>query len=198
MAIPRRLIAVAVSAVAAGAVLYVSSRLRRAPPRRSAVDESNDDKERAARDEERRRAEQARRKDSESSSSSSSPSSSSSSSSSSPPASGTSSEPAAASASPASATSTPGGAQKELALFLAGDAWHDEIGWQALWEKEGVASPPEWLRSRGREVLVAERRKLVEHPALLAGCRRRWIVVCRYAGIDVGDAATLWNQSESA
>jgi hypothetical protein len=80
---------------------------------------------------------------------------------------------------------------------LSGDAWHDEVGWQALWEKEGVATPSTWLRTRGREILAGERKKLVEHPALLAGCRRRWIVVCRYGGIDVGDAATLWNQSEA-
>jgi hypothetical protein len=87
------------------------------------------------------------------------------------------------------------GARKELALFLSGDAWHDEIGWQALWEKDGVPAPDAWLRQTGKEVLLAERQKLTDHPALLAGCRRRWIVVCRYAGIDVGEAATLWNDA---
>ena len=46
-------------------------------------------------------------------------------------------------------------------------------------------------------MLAAERRKLAEHPALLAGCRRRWIVVCRYAGIEVTDAASTWNESEA-
>ncbi len=88
------------------------------------------------------------------------------------------------------------GALRELALFLAGDAWHDEIGWQALWEKDGIAAPDAWLKELGRNVLVKERQKLTEHPALLAGCRRRWIVVCRYAGIDVGDAANVWNAAE--
>jgi hypothetical protein len=87
------------------------------------------------------------------------------------------------------------GARKELALFLSGDAWHDEIGWQALWEKDGVPAPDAWLRTAGREVLRVERQKLSDSPALLAGCRRRWIVVCRYAGIDVGEAATLWNDA---
>ena len=98
---------------------------------------------------------------------------------------------------PGAATGIPSeGALRELALFLAGDAWHDEIGWQALWEKDGIGAPDAWLKELGRSVLVNERKKLTEHPALLAGCRRRWIVVCRYAGIDVGDAANLWNAAE--
>jgi hypothetical protein len=88
------------------------------------------------------------------------------------------------------------GAVKELSLFLAGESWYDEVGWQGIWEREGVASPDGWLKSEGKNVLVGERKKLSEHPALLAGCRRRWIVVCRYAGIDVADAAALWNQTE--
>ncbi|OGQ19362.1 MAG: hypothetical protein A2138_05565 [Deltaproteobacteria bacterium RBG_16_71_12] len=90
----------------------------------------------------------------------------------------------------------PGGAARELSLFLAGESWHDEIGWQGIWEREGIESPESWLKSKGKEVLAAERKKLAEHPALLAGCRRRWIVVCRYAGIDVTDAASTWNESE--
>jgi hypothetical protein len=90
------------------------------------------------------------------------------------------------------------GAAKELALFLAGDAWHDEIGWQALWERERIEDAAAWLKSKGGEVLSIERKKLIEHPALLAGCRRRWIVVCRYAAIDVADAAVLWNAAEGA
>lgn len=88
------------------------------------------------------------------------------------------------------------GARKELSLFLAGESWHDEVGWQGLWEREGVGAPDGWLRTTGTEVLTGERQKLAEHPALLAGCRRRWIVVCRYAGIDVADAAALWNATE--
>jgi hypothetical protein len=195
MAIPRRLIAVALSAAAAGALLYVSSRMRQSP-RKSAVDEANDEKERAAAGKRRvddqqggeksgaEGAERAPGTDAGAARTSSTASSTTSSSSSAP-------------ASSAPSGSQAAGAQQELALFLAGDAWHDEIGWQALWEKEGVASSSEWLRTRGRTVLVSERQKLAEHPALLAGCRRRWIVVCRYAGIDVGDAANLWNQSES-
>ena len=96
-------------------------------------------------------------------------------------------------------TETPGlsGSIRELALFLAGESWYDEVGWQGIWEREGVGSPEEWLRTQGKEVLVSERKKLAEHPALLAGCRRRWIVVCRYAGIDVSDAASLWNATEA-
>lgn len=166
MAIPRRLIAVAVSAVAAGAMFYVSSRLKQAQKdqnkKRGAVDETNDAKE---------TAEQNKKQEHN------------------------------AAAEAASSTSTAGpaaeGALRELALFLAGDAWHDEIGWQALWEKDGIAAPDAWLKELGRTVLVKERQKLTEHPALLAGCRRRWIVVCRYAGIDVGDAANVWNAVEA-
>lgn len=169
MPIPRRLIVVAVSAVAAGAALYVSQRLKQAQQdqhkKRGAVDETNDEKQTA----EQQKQKQDNAKASESSSS--------------------------ASSSSASSSSSVQGALRELGLFLAGDAWHDEIGWQALWEKDGIGSPDAWLKELGKGVLVAERNKLTEHPALLAGCRRRWIVVCRYAGIDVGDAATIWNDA---
>jgi hypothetical protein len=100
---------------------------------------------------------------------------------------------------PPSTTETPGltGSSRELSLFLAGESWYDEVGWQGIWEREGVGSPEDWLRSTGKDVLVGERKKLADHPALLAGCRRRWIVVCRYAGIDVSDAAALWNATEA-
>lgn len=107
--------------------------------------------------------------------------------------------PAGADAPPASAapaTSTDGpppGAVQELAKFLAGETWYDEMGWNGIWEREGIDTPEGWLKTKGKDVLAAERKKLVDHPALLAGCRRRWIVVCRYAGIDVTDAAQLWN-----
>ena len=107
MAIPRRLIVLAVSAVAAGAALYVSQRLRQAQAdqekRRSAVDETNDSKETA--EQQKKKQDNVDR--------------------------GTAS----------SSTGIPSeGALRELSLFLAGDAWHDEIGWQALWEKEGIAA----------------------------------------------------------
>ena len=168
MPIPRRLIVVAVSAAAAGAMFYVSSRLKQAQAdqnkKRGAVDEANDKKDDTA----HARAKDAAKK--------------------------TDDDSAPASTS----TGLPSeGALRELALFLAGDAWHDEIGWQALWEKDGIGAPDAWLKELGRSVLVTERKKLTEHPALLAGCRRRWIVVCRYAGIDVGDAASVWNGSEA-
>jgi hypothetical protein len=88
-------------------------------------------------------------------------------------------------------------AAKELALFLAGDAWHDEVGWKTVWERENVSAPSAWLRAKGVDVLRRERHKLTEHPALLAGCRRRWIVVCRYAGMDVADAASVWHQTDA-
>jgi hypothetical protein len=185
MALPRRLIAVALSAAAAGALLYVSSKLRQGQ-RKSVVDETNDEKARVAG--EQRRADEKRAAAASHDQAADARSH------------GAAAEPRATGPSEAatpSSTSMKAGAQQELALFLAGDAWHDEIGWQALWEKEGVSSSSEWLRTKGRNVLVSERQKLVEHPALLAGCRRRWIVVCRYAGIDVGDAATIWNQSET-
>lgn len=166
MAIPRRLIVVAVSAVAAGAMIYVSSRLKQAQSdqnkKRGAVDEANDKKA----DNVQNRAKDAATKTDDKST-------------------------------PASAGLPSEGALRELALFLAGDAWHDEIGWQALWEKDGIGAPDTWLKELGRSVLVTERKKLTEHPALLAGCRRRWIVVCRYAGIDVGDAASVWNGAEA-
>lgn len=89
-----------------------------------------------------------------------------------------------------------GGGASELSEFLAGDSWFDENGWSGIWEREGIADPAAWLRERGAEVLRREREKLKDHPALLAGCRRRWIVVCRYAGIDVGEAAALWNETD--
>ena len=169
MAIPRRLIVVAVSAVAAGAMLYVSSRMKQMQQdqnkKRGAVDDTNDSKDTAEQNK-KQQENAAKTADSAGSSSSSK---------------GIPSE----------------GALRELSLFLAGDAWHDEIGWQALWEKDGIAAADAWLKEMGKDVLVNERKKLTEHPALLAGCRRRWIVVCRYAGIDVGDAANLWNAAEA-
>lgn len=166
MAIPRRLLVFAASAVAAGVVWYVTKRSQ-APAGRSPIDEANDDKDRAE-------AEAREKKNASQAAAGGSPSQT---------ADTLAPEPAAVVDS----------ARKELALFLSGDAWHDEIGWQALWEKDGVAAPDAWLRDAGKAVLVAERQKLTDHPALLAGCRRRWIVVCRYAGIDVGEAAGLWN-----
>jgi hypothetical protein len=89
----------------------------------------------------------------------------------------------------------PGGA-RELSEFLSGDSWFDEAGWRGIWDREGVEDASAWLRGDGRDVLSKERKALSDHPALLAGCRRRWIVVCRYGGIDVSDAAALWNESE--
>jgi hypothetical protein len=202
MAIPRRLIAVAVSAVAAGAVLYFSSR-RRGPPVPTAVDEANREKESAQTTHRAAAAagDTPRPGGGSPPSSSGAPAAGSA-----PRASGTPTTPTGeavpSSSSSPSETSVgregSGGARHELALFLAGDAWHDEVGWQAMWEKESVPTPSGWLRTTGREVLSAVRRRLIEHPALLAGCRRRWIVVCRYGGIDVGEAASLWNQSEEA
>ena len=171
MAIPRRLLAVAVSAVAAGAFLYVSSKMKGAQggQRRSPVDEANDEKD----SREKEKAEERRREASVG-------------------------DGAGSGSNTSGGTSAKGGkaedgARKELSLFLAGEAWHDEIGWQALWEKEAVSNPDAWLRSEGKSVLGEERAKLTDHPALLAGCRRRWIVVCRYAGIDVADTANIWN-----
>ena len=93
------------------------------------------------------------------------------------------------------AEAQPAGA-KELMAFLAGESWFDEMGWHTVWERAGIETPEVWLKKQGLVSLKAERAKLKDHPALLAGCRRRWIVVCRYAGIDVADAAQLWNGSE--
>lgn len=105
-----------------------------------------------------------------------------------------------AEAAPAAAPTTthegPAG-EKELSEFLAGDSWYDESGWRGIWEREGVADAAAWLRKEGKAVLRRAREALRDHPALLAGCRRRWIVVCRYAGIDVSDAAALWNETDS-
>jgi hypothetical protein len=169
MAIPRRLIVVAASAAAAGVLWYVAKRSQ-AQGGRSAVDDANDEKEKAE-------AEQKKKADA------------------SAPNDANGSKDAAEPKKAEPGTTGVDGARKELALFLSGDAWHDEIGWQALWEKDGVPAPDAWLRQTGREVLLVERQKLTDSPALLAGCRRRWIVVCRYAGIDVGEAATLWNDA---
>lgn len=167
MAIPRRLIVVAASAAAAGVLWYVAKRSQ-AQGGRSAVDDANDEKQKAEAEQQKKKAD-ATADDGK--------------------------DGRDATETKKSEATGPDGARKELALFLSGDAWHDEIGWQALWEKDGVPAADAWLRSTGREVLVAERQKLTDHPALLAGCRRRWIVVCRYAGIDVGEAATLWNDA---
>jgi hypothetical protein len=157
MAVPRRLIVIAASALATGAVLYVRNRM----------------KERA----EREKAEGAK-----------------------PSPGPSAAAPASSAAAPGqgSASDAPAGSLRELSQFLAGESWYDELGWQGIWEREGIDTPDGWLRSKGRDVLATERAKLVEHPALLAGCRRRWIVVCRYAGIDVADAASLWSATETA
>jgi len=85
---------------------------------------------------------------------------------------------------------------RELAEFLSGDSWYDEAGWRSIWEREGIEDATAWLKDEGQTVLTKERESLSDHPALLAGCRRRWIVVCRYAGIDVSDAAALWNKTD--
>lgn len=90
----------------------------------------------------------------------------------------------------------PGGV-RELAEFLAGESWFDEAGWKGLWEREGVEDPAGWLKDTGLNTLKTERQKLAEHPALLAGCRRRWLVVSRYAGIEVSDAAELWHRTDA-
>jgi hypothetical protein len=174
MAIPRRLLVVAASAATAGVLWYVAQRAKQAQERSDrkdggAVDEASKAKDAASadKDKDKDKGDATEAKD------------------------------GGGAESAGSTGGTPGndGAKKELALFLAGDAWHDEIGWQALWEKDAVATPDAWLRVAGTQVLQNERKKLADHPALLAGCRRRWIVVCRYAGIDVGEAATLWNDS---
>lgn len=95
-----------------------------------------------------------------------------------------------------SAEAGPAG-ERELAEFLAGDSWYDEGGWRNIWEREGVEDAAAWLQNEGKAVLQKARTSLSDHPALLAGCRRRWIVVCRYAGIDVSDAAALWNETDA-
>ncbi len=171
MAIPRRLLVVAASAATAGVLWYVAQRAKKAQEtddrKDSAVDEAN-----KAKDSGSAKADDGKGDDGK----------------------GADTDGTAATAEAPKTGGDNDGAKKELALFLAGDAWHDEIGWQALWEKDSVATPDAWLRIAGTQVLQNERKKLAEHPALLAGCRRRWIVVCRYAGIDVGEAATLWNE----
>ena len=170
MAIPRRLLVVAASAVTAGVLWYVAQRAKKGQERGDrqdgAVDEANkaEDAASAAKADDKRDD-------------------------------GQGDDGTADGGDGPKAAGDNDGAKKELALFLAGDAWHDEIGWQALWEKDSVSTPDAWLRAAGTQVLQNERKKLAEHPALLAGCRRRWIVVCRYAGIDVGEAATLWNDA---
>lgn len=167
MAIPRRFIVLAASAAAGAALWYVAQRARKGQEnQRSAVDDANAEKDKLTKEKEEQQK-----------------------------SAGDGQQQAQQPGGTTPAADGTDGAKKELALFLAGDAWHDEIGWQALWEKDGVAAPDAWLKDSGRQVLTAERQKLTDHPALLAGCRRRWIVVCRYAGIDVGDAAAVWNDA---
>ena len=173
MALPRSLIVVAASAAVAGVVLYVSNKMKQ----------------------QQRRADDAKRDAGPSSSSSASSSSSTASSASTGAPPGTASSTSTSTGNGSGAPQA--GSSRELSLFLAGESWYDEVGWQGIWEREGIESAEGWLRSTGKDVLSSERKKLAEHPALLAGCRRRWIVVCRYAGIDVTDAATLWNNAEA-
>ena len=155
MAIPRRFLAVAVGALAAGAVIYMRNRMREAELANTP----------------RRRAEAPV-----------------------PPA----PAPASTTATGPAPAAAPAGASGELSQFLAGDIWHDDAGWRSVWGKDGVADAGQWLRSTGKDVLAAERTKLADQPALLAGCRRRWIVVCRYAGLEVAEAAALWNNTAAA
>ncbi|MFZ9887476.1 MAG: hypothetical protein ACO3JL_08240 [Myxococcota bacterium] len=82
--------------------------------------------------------------------------------------------------------------ETELRSFLAGDSWFDEGAWRGIWEREAISDSAAWLSERGLEVLRQSRSSLASQPALLAGCRRRWIVVCRYAGVDSARAAALW------
>lgn len=85
--------------------------------------------------------------------------------------------------------------ETELRAFLAGDSWFDEGAWQAIWTREAIADSAAWLSQRGLDVLRDSRATLASQPALLAGCRRRWIVVCRYAGLDSARAAALWEDA---
>lgn len=85
--------------------------------------------------------------------------------------------------------------ETELRAFLAGDSWFDEGAWQAIWSREAIGDSAAWLSLRGLEVLRDSRATLASQPALLAGCRRRWIVVCRYAGLDSARAAALWEDA---
>src|SRR4051812_16899418 len=40
----------------------------------------------------------------------------------------------------------PAGSKRELSLFLAGESWYDEVGWQGIWEREAIESPEAWLK----------------------------------------------------
>lgn len=97
----------------------------------------------------------------------------------------------------ASSPTRPKGAKGDLDAFLAGDMWLDEAGWKGAWERDAIGDPAAWIREVGVDVLKTRREALKDHPALLAGCRRRFIVVCRYAAIDVGEAADLWNKTDA-
>jgi len=82
--------------------------------------------------------------------------------------------------------------QETLYSFLYGNAWYDEEFWLDLWKKEGV-DPALWLE--GAAILPAKKVKLafVDSPALLIGSRRRWLVVCRYAGLEDEVSKNLWD-----
>ena len=162
MAIPRRFLIIAASALATGALLYARNKIRE---RNEKSSKRSDPKDPAPKHE--------------------------------PSPSSTSSKSSTAPSPSPSDEAGQTGSMRELALFLAGESWYDEVGWQGIWEREAIESPEGWLRTVGKDVLVKERGKLASHPALLAGCRRRWIVVCRYAGIDVADSAALWNSTEA-
>lgn len=186
MNIQRLVLSLAAGALGGAAILYLRKRQANQSPQDPVENESTNDRVSVVReDEERGSTTQSNREHSDSTQ-----------------------EKAAAEANPVQNESTqehtdatvvedglPGG-QRELSEFLGGESWFDEIGWQEIWKREGIENPTAWLRQEGLRVLQIERKKLVAHPALLAGCRRRWIVVSRYADIDVAVAAELWNETD--
>ncbi len=85
----------------------------------------------------------------------------------------------------------------KLESFLMGENWYNRASWVNAWGvhlPEG-ATAKEWISSQGVEVLNIAIESCREGLPNVSGCRRRWIVVCRYADVDLEEALSLWQRA---
>ncbi len=76
--------------------------------------------------------------------------------------------------------------------FLSGNIWLDARQWRDLWAEQPELELRDWLLDEGAAILNDVRRSLITQPALLSGCRRRWLVVCRHANMEETEALEAW------
>jgi hypothetical protein len=81
--------------------------------------------------------------------------------------------------------------QIELVRFLDGDVWHDEESWTNMWREAGIYGAD--FLADNLELLEVTIKRHNPHPAMLAGARRRWIVVNRYVGVSSEAAMAIWD-----